>query len=110
MTLTADEEKLFALARSARARVAADCGAAVIDETGRTYSGAAVVLPHLTLTALQLAIAQAASAGADHLTGAVLVGAAAPADVAVFADLAGPGALLLHCGSDRSVLQRWAAS
>lgn len=109
MALTADEEKLFALARSARARIEAVAGAAVMDETGRTYNGAAVGLPHLHLAALQVAVAQAASAGARHLTGAVVVGAPDGADALVFADLAAPGAHLLHCAPDRSVRQRWTA-
>ncbi len=36
--ITVVHEKLFALARSARARIEAAQGAAVVDETGRTYS------------------------------------------------------------------------
>ena len=71
---TDDDRKLFALARSARARVTGRQGAAVMDETGRSYAASDVVLPHLELTALQLAVAQAAAAGARSITSAVVVG------------------------------------
>ena len=106
------ESKLFRLARSARARAEAAEGAAVVDETGRTYSGATVALPQLQISALGLAVASAAAAGARELTGAVVVGlggAVASADAEVFADLAGSGAALVRCAADQRVLARWAA-
>jgi hypothetical protein len=93
-----DLEKLFALARGARARIGAPVGAAVVDSTGRTYSAAEVDLPHLRLSALALAVAQAAAAGAERLHGAVLVagrGAVPEPDLQVFADLAEPGSPLV---------------
>lgn len=71
--LDAEDSKLVTLARSARARVGAVAGAAVRDETGRTYSGATVDLPHLQLSALKLAIAQAVAAGASGCECAVVV-------------------------------------
>jgi len=71
--LSAEDAKLVALARQARARIQADEGAAVRDETGRSYSGANIDLPSTTLTALQLAVAQARSAGAVDLEAAVVV-------------------------------------
>lgn len=104
--LDATQQKLFALARSARARVEAPAGAAVVDETGRTYNGAAVELPRLSLSALQVAAVLAASAGARQLHGAVVVGGISASDGELFAALGAPGAELLHCGPDQSVLSR----
>ena len=65
--LSADDAKLVTLARGARGRVGAATGAAVRDETGRTYSGADVDLPSLTVSAVGLAVAQAVAAGARGL-------------------------------------------
>src|ERR1700691_4517330 len=47
-----EDLKIITLARSARARVGAAEGAAVRDETGRTYAAATVALPSLQLSAL----------------------------------------------------------
>ncbi len=76
-TVELDEEdsKLVALARGARGRIGADTGAALRDETGRTYSGADVTLPSLRVGALQLAVAQAVAAGASGCECAVVVSA-----------------------------------
>ena len=52
-----EDLKIITLARSARARVMAAEGAAVRDETGRTYAAAAVALPSLRRSALHLAVA-----------------------------------------------------
>ncbi|MDQ1250128.1 MAG: hypothetical protein QG597_4507 [Actinomycetota bacterium] len=71
--MNAEDAKLITLARGARGRVGAEHGAAVRDDTGRTYSGADVVLPSLRLSALQLAIAQAMAAGARGIEGAAVV-------------------------------------
>ena len=71
--LAAEDAKLFTLARGAKGRVGAAVGAALRDETGRTYSGASVSLPHLTIGALQLAVAQAVAAGARGCECAVVV-------------------------------------
>ena len=68
-----EDLKIITLARSARARVAAAEGAAVRDETGRTYAAAAVALPSLKLSALRLAVAMAVSSGASSLEAAALV-------------------------------------
>ena len=110
--LPAEQDKLFALARAARARVGAPEGAAVVDETGRTYSAASVALPHLELSAVALAAATAAAAGASALHGCVVVGASPtlrPGDREVFSDLAAPGALLLGLAPDRTATDRWSA-
>jgi hypothetical protein len=97
-----EDVKIITLARSARARVAAAEGAAVRDETGRTYAAAAVALPSLRLSALRLAVAMAVSSGAASLEAAALVSdrdAADPADLAVLRDL-GPSATLFLAGPD----------
>jgi hypothetical protein len=78
--LTAEDTKLVTLARSARARVVALEGAAVRDGDGRTYAAATVTLPSLALSALQLAVAQAVSAGATVLEAAAVVTEASTVD------------------------------
>jgi hypothetical protein len=85
-----EDLKIISLARSARVRVAAAEGAAVRDETGRTYAAAAVALPSLQLSALRLAVAMAASSGADGLEAAAVVTEAEqpdPADLAALREL-----------------------
>jgi hypothetical protein len=69
-----DEDlKLITLARASRARAEASEGAAVRDETGRTYAAATVDLPSLKLSALQVAVAMAVSSGAESLEAAAVV-------------------------------------
>src|SRR5215468_10223884 len=105
----AEDQKIITLARSARARVAAAEGAAVRDETGRTYAAAAVNLPTLRLSALRLAVAMAVSSGATVLEAAALVSdadAPDPGDLTVVRDV-GPGAVVFHVetsGAIRSTL------
>jgi hypothetical protein len=69
----AEDEKLAILARAARARVGSPEGAAVRDDIGRTYVGATVTLPALSLSALEAAVATAAASGATALEAAVVV-------------------------------------
>jgi hypothetical protein len=100
--LDEEDQKIVVLARSARARVGAAEGAAVRDETGRTYAAATVALPSLQLSALRLAVAMAVSSGATALEAAALVTEAEavdPADLAAVADL-GPRAPVYHAGPD----------
>jgi hypothetical protein len=78
--LTAEDAKLVTLARGARSRVGAVEGAAVRDQDGRTYAGASVALPSLTVTALQLAVASAVAAGASRLEAAAVVTEASTLD------------------------------
>jgi len=97
-----EDQKIITLARSARARTGAAEGAAVRDETGRTYMAATVDLPSLRLSALRLAVAMAASSGATALEAAALVSKAdaiSSADLAAVADL-GPRAPVFHAGPD----------
>ncbi|BFU46382.1 cytidine deaminase [Krasilnikovia sp. MM14-A1004] len=78
--LSAEDAKLVTLARSARARIGAVEGAAVRDQDGRTYAAASVALPSLSVTALQLAVASAAAAGASKLEAAAVVTEASTLD------------------------------
>jgi len=73
MNLDPEDDKLVTLARAAAGRIGAPRGAAVRDDDGRTYAAASIRLPHLTLSALQLAVAQAAAAGAETLEAAAVV-------------------------------------
>ena len=100
-----EDLKIITLARAARARVAATEGAAVRDETGRTYAAAAVALPSLRLSALHLAVAMAVSSGAGSLEAAALVNDGEPpdpADLAAVRDV-GPGAVLFHAAPDGAI-------
>ena len=83
--LDAEDAKLVTLARAARARIGALEGAAVRDQDGRTYASATVVLPSLTLSALQLAVAMAVAAGARTLEAAAVVTEASTVDTAGYA-------------------------
>jgi len=78
--LSAEDAKLVTLARSARARINAIEGAAVRDGDGRTYAAAGVALPSMTLSALQVAVASAVSAGASRLEAAAVVTEASTID------------------------------
>jgi hypothetical protein len=105
--LDPEDLKIINLARSARVRVAAAEGAAVRDETGRTYAAAAVALPSLQMSALRLAVAMAASSGAASLEAAAVVSeaeAADPGDMAVLRDL-GQAVTLFLAAPDGTVRQ-----
>jgi hypothetical protein len=100
-----EDLKIINLARSAKARVTAAEGAAVRDETGRTYAAAAVALPSLRLSALHLAVAMAVSSGAACLEAAALVTDGSgpdPADLAVLRDV-GPDAVVFHAAPDGTI-------
>ncbi|MFD9252971.1 cytidine deaminase, partial [Streptomyces bottropensis] len=65
--LDPEDRKIVTLARSARARNAVPEGAAVRDETGRTYVAGTVALDSLRLSALRTAVAMAVASGATSL-------------------------------------------
>jgi cytidine deaminase len=71
--LDPEDRKIVTLARSARARNGVPEGAAVRDETGRTYVAGTVDLPSLRLSALRTAVAMAVASGAKSLEAAVVV-------------------------------------
>ncbi|MER5864520.1 cytidine deaminase [Kitasatospora sp. NPDC002040] len=101
--LDPEDKKIITLARSARARNGVAEGAAVRDETGRTYVAGTVALPSLELSALRTAVAMAVASGAKGLEAAAVVTEAltpSEADLAAVRDLGGPSALLHLAGPD----------
>jgi hypothetical protein len=107
--LDPEDQKIITLARSIRARNGVAEGAAVRDETGRTYVAGAVVLPSLSLTAVQTAVAMARAGGAKGLEAVAVVTEAAeanPVDLAVVRDLGGAGTPLLMAGLDGALRSR----
>ncbi|MDT3395648.1 cytidine deaminase [Streptomyces sp. B1866] len=101
--LDPEDSKIITLARAARARNGVPEGAAVRDETGRTYVAATVALDSLRLSALRTAVAMAVASGAKSLeAAAVVTGAEQPAaeDLAAVRDLGGPGTPVLLAGPD----------
>ncbi|HZJ06304.1 MAG TPA: cytidine deaminase [Nocardioidaceae bacterium] len=102
-----EDVKIVSLARSTRARTGAAEGACVRDTDGRTYAAATVGLQSLQLSAVQLAVAMAASSGSAGLEAAAVLGesdAAKQADLAAVRDLAGSGVPFLVAAPDGTVL------
>ncbi|MFI0896946.1 cytidine deaminase [Streptomyces sp. NPDC020983] len=101
-----EDRKLVTLARSARARNGVAEGAAVRDETGRTYVAGTVALESLRLSALQTAVAMAVASGAKSLEAAAVVteaAAAADADRAAVRDLGGAAVPVIVAGPDGAI-------
>ncbi|MQY11562.1 hypothetical protein SRB5_16810 [Streptomyces sp. RB5] len=104
--LDPEDKKIVTLARSARARGNAPEGAAVRDDTGRTYVAGPVRLESLRLTALQTAVAMAVASGAASLEAAAVVTAAdalTDAERAAVRELGGAGTPILLAGPDGTV-------
>ncbi|MCX5201304.1 cytidine deaminase [Streptomyces sp. NBC_00237] len=104
-----EDQKLITLARSTRARNGVPEGAAVRDETGRTYVAGTVALDSLNLSALRTAVAMAVASGASSLeAAAVVTGAdtAAAADLSAVRDLGGAGTPVFVAGPDATVRAR----
>ncbi len=104
--LDPEDRKLVTLARSARARNGVPEGAAVRDETGRTYVAGTVALPSLQLSALRTAVAMAVASGAKSLEAAAVVTDAESlpdTDRTAVADLGGPQTPILLAGPDGQV-------
>ena len=104
--LDPEDRKIVTLARSARARNAVPEGAAVRDDTGRTYVAGTVELASLKLSALRTAVAMAVASGAASLEAAAVVGEAesVPAeDLAAVAALGGADTPVLLAGVDGTV-------
>ncbi|MFE3601218.1 cytidine deaminase [Streptomyces sp. NPDC059142] len=101
--LDPEDRKIITLARSARARNGVPEGAAVRDETGRTYVAGSVELDSLKLSALRTAVAMAVASGATSLEAAAVVTDAATAsdeDRAAVRDLGSPATPVLVAGAD----------
>lgn len=104
--LDPEDRKIVTLARSVRARNGVPEGAAVRDETGRTYAAGSVGLPSLRLSALRTAVAMAVASGARSLEAAAVVSEAEEVtreDLAAVADLGGAGTPVLLAGPDGEV-------
>ncbi|MFE2047033.1 cytidine deaminase [Streptomyces sp. NPDC059459] len=104
--LDPEDRKIVTLARSARARNGVPEGAAVRDETGRTYVAGTVALDSLRLSALRTAVAMAVASGAKSLEAAAVVTAAesvSDEDRAAVSDLGGPGTPVLVAAPDGTV-------
>ncbi|MFJ2826713.1 cytidine deaminase [Streptomyces sp. NPDC087263] len=107
--LDPEDRKIVTLARSARARNGVPEGAAVRDETGRTYVAGSVELPSLRLSALRTAVAMAVASGAKSLEAAAVVTeaeSAAAEDLAAVRELGGAGTPVLVAGPDGVVRVR----
>ncbi|MFI0236162.1 cytidine deaminase [Streptomyces sp. NPDC016845] len=101
-----EDRKIVTLARSARARNGVPEGAAVRDETGRTYVAGTVALDSLKLSALRTAVAMAVASGAQSLEAAAVVSGAdalPEEDVAAVRDLGGAGTPVFLAGADGNV-------
>jgi hypothetical protein len=96
--LSAEDEKLVTLAKSARARVGAAEGAAVRDGDGRSYTGVTVRQPSFEISALQLAVASALAAGASTLEAGVVVTASPQVDEAAARDVTATAPIHLIAG------------
>ncbi|MDQ6686484.1 MAG: cytidine deaminase [Actinomycetota bacterium] len=95
-----EDQKLSVLARAVRARARAEEGAALRDLDGRTYAGAGVALPSLSLSAVGVCVAMALSSGSRGAEAVVVLAddPVSEADLAVVRDFAGPG-VAVHRGS-----------
>ena len=107
--LAPEDAKIVTLARSARVRTGAEEGAAVRDQDGRTYAGAAVDLPSLTVSAVGVAVAMAVSSGAKSLEAVAVVTDADGVrtdDLDAVRDLAGDGVAVFRADRRGQVLER----
>jgi hypothetical protein len=101
--LSPEDQKLVTLARTTRARTGGPEGAAIRDSDGRTYAGATVALPSLSLSALGVCVAMAVSSGSRGLEGAVVLGDSgqvSPFDLEVLRDFGGAGVPVRVGGPD----------
>lgn len=69
----AEDDKLAVLAKGARSRVQAKAGAALRDETGRTYASAQVEIGSLKLSAVEMVVAQAVASGSTGVESVVIL-------------------------------------
>lgn len=105
--LDPQDAKLVTLARASMARIGAKQGAAVRDTEGRSYAAGPVSLPSLQIGALELAVAQAAAAGATGLEAAAVVNVVEDAIVhlTVVRDLGGEGLPVFVANAQGEVVQ-----
>jgi hypothetical protein len=67
-----EDDKLAVLAKGARSRVQAKTGAALRDDTGRTYASAEVSVGALKLSAIDMVVAQAVASGSTGVESVVV--------------------------------------
>jgi hypothetical protein len=67
-----EDDKLATLAKGARSRVQAKTGAALRDETGRTYASAEVAVGSLKLSAVEMVVSQAVASGSTGVEAVVI--------------------------------------
>jgi hypothetical protein len=67
-----EDDKLAVLAKGARSRVQANVGAALRDDTGRTYASAEVSIGFLKLSAVEMVVAQAVASGSTGVESVVV--------------------------------------
>jgi hypothetical protein len=106
-----EDLKIIALARAALARSNTGEAACVRDTDGRTYAGVRVELPHLRLSGISVAVAMAVSSGAAGVEAVAVAGGNVPGvdDLAVIADLGGPGVVVWSVDPAGSVRARIAS-
>jgi hypothetical protein len=102
--LSAEDRKLVTLARATMARTRSPEGAAVRDLDGRTYAAAAVDLPSLRLTALEVCVAMAVSSGAQGLEAVVRLGGDGDPDLRSVHELGGDD-VVVHVGDSRGEIR-----
>lgn len=108
--LSAEDQKLVTLARATRARINAAEGAAVRDLDGRTYAGATVALPSLSLSALDVCVAMAIASGSRGLEAAVVLTSARESpSLAAALEFAGTG-VPVHVGDVRGAIEKTLAT
>jgi hypothetical protein len=103
-----EDTKIVTLARSARARTRAAEGACVRDTDGRTYAGATVSLPSLSISAVGVAVAMAVSSAAAGLEAVAVLGGETidEADLRAVREFAGEGVTVFLAAPDGGVLAR----
>jgi hypothetical protein len=104
--LEPEDSKLFTLARAAAARITSPAGAAVRDETGRSYTGAAITLGQFEISAVALAVVTAATSGATGLEAVVSVGSLDSNDLDLVRALGGSGVSVFEISASGVVVAR----
>ena len=100
-----EDEKLAVLAKGARARIQAKTGAALRDETGRTYASAEVSIGAFKLSAIEMVVAQAVASGSTGIESVVFSesgdSSISDSDVELIREFAGAG-IPIHAIDDTS--------
>jgi hypothetical protein len=105
-SLAPEDNKLVVLARAARARAGAGEGAALRDLDGRTYAGATVALPSLSVSAVGVVVSMAVASGARGAEAVVVLtdDDLASGDLDIVRDFAGAG-VPVHRGTPAGLVE-----